>query len=128
MSRTKKLILRVSLIVLAVLAAILLAMTFYVESDVQKVCDSAVKRYPGDKIDAIILVAQESDLCTKEKTRALWALGQLGDKKVLPFLRANYAGKSEDNICIYEAQFAIEKLEKGSFNLPGFLWRRLLSN
>ena len=66
---------------LAIFAAFLSAVTFYVEMDVQRVCDSAVKRYPGNKIDAIIQVAQEADLCTKEKSRALWALGQLGDER-----------------------------------------------
>ena len=88
----------------------------------------AVSIYPGDKIQALINVSKNQSSCTKDKTRALWALGQLGDRKALPYLVENFDGIEETDICIYEAQFAIEKIQDESFNLPGFLWRAILEN
>ena len=127
MSKTKKLLAKVALFSVAGVLVLLLCATYYVENQVQGVCKTATRLYPGDKVDAVILLAQRDAMCTKEKARALWALGQLGDRKALAFLRSNYGNRTEDTICNYEAKFAIKKLEEGRFNLPGFLWRKLLS-
>ena len=105
-----------------------LATTFYIELRVQRTCKIATERYSGEKIQALITMVKDESGCSKQKARALWTLGQLGDKRALPFLRENYGDKTEDNLCIYEAQYAILKIEEKRFNLPGFLWRRLLDN
>ena len=86
----------------------------------------ATSIYPGDEIHALLNFALSQAGCDQEKSRALWALGQLGAKEALPYLLDNYEGVEETDICIYEAQFAIEKIQKDQFNLPGFLWRSLL--
>jgi len=104
----------------------LLSVTYYVESEVQETCKMAVSMYPGDKVEALIKVAESQSSCTKDKSRALWALGQLGDIQALPYLMENFDGIEETDICIYEAQFAIEKITDESFNLPRFLWRPIL--
>lgn len=107
---------------------LVLIVTYYVESQVQETCKMAMSVYPGDKIQALINVSKNQNSCTKDKSRALWALGQLGDKKALPYLIENYGSIEETDICIYEAQFAIEKIQNESFNLPGFLWRNILED
>ena len=107
---------------------LLLIVTYNIENQVQETCKMAVSIYPGDKIQALINVSKNQSSCTKDKTRALWALGQLGDRKALPYLVENFDGIEETDICIYEAQFAIEKIQDESFNLPGFLWRAILEN
>ena len=107
---------------------LLLIVTYNIENQVQETCKMAVSIYPGDKIHALINVSKNQSSCTKDKTRALWALGQLGDRKALPYLVENFDGIEETDICIYEAQFAIEKIQDESFNLPGFLWRAILEN
>jgi hypothetical protein len=104
----------------------LLATTYSVENRVQETCKMAISLYPGDKIDALISVSKSQSSCTTNKSRALWALGQLGDKKALPYLIENFEGIEETDICVYEAQFAIEKIKNESFNLPGFFWRSIL--
>ena len=103
-------------------------MSFYIESRVQQTCEIALKCYAGDKIAALFAMIEGEDGCSKGKSRALWALGQLGDERALPFLRERYGGLEEANVCIHEAQFAIRKIEEERFNLPGFLWRGILSD
>jgi len=61
---------------------------------------------------------------------AFWALGQLGDKRALPFLRKLLTGEPcdhETNLCQGEIQEAIQKLERNQFNLPKFLFRGVLN-
>lgn len=112
----------------AILILLLLIVTYVVEKEVQETCKKAVSVYPGDKIQALINVSKNESSCTKDKSMALWALGQLGDKKALAYLVENFEGKEESNVCVYEAQKAIEKIENESFNLPGFLWRSVLED
>lgn len=107
---------------------LLVSSTFFVEYQVQKTCKMAISIYPGEQVQALVNVAKSHATCDEEKSRALWALGQLGAREALPYLLENYDGIEEENVCIYEAQFAIEKIRKDQFNLPGFLWRSLLEN
>jgi hypothetical protein len=113
-------------LVLLILLILLFSSTYYVEYQVQETCNLATSIYPGDRIQALLKVAESHASCNEEKSRALWALGQLGAKEALPYLVENYDGVKETDICIYEAQFAIEKIQNEQFNLPGFLWRSLL--
>jgi hypothetical protein len=125
MKRKIKLIISLFFIIFII---VLLVVTYKVESQVQEICKMAVSVYPGDNIQALINVIKNENTCTRDKSKALWALGQLGDKKALPYLIENFNGIEETDICIYEAQFAIEKIKNESFNLPGFLWRAVLEN
>ncbi|MBN1893203.1 HEAT repeat domain-containing protein [bacterium] len=127
MSKTRKIIRNVLLIFMIVFAILLLGSTYTIEKQVQRVCRTAAELYPGDPVEAVISLARRDDTCTREKAKALWALGQLGDPKALPYLRSSFGESPEDNLCTYEANFAIKKLEEKRFNLPGFLWRKLLS-
>jgi hypothetical protein len=125
MKRKIKLIISLFFIIFII---VLLVVTYKVESQVQEICKMAVSVYPGDNIQALINVIKNENTCTRDKSKALWALGQLGDKKALPYLIENFNGIEETDICIYEAQFAIEKIKNESFNLAGFLWRAVLEN
>lgn len=125
MKRKIKLIISLFFIIFII---VLLVVTYKVESQVQETCKMAVSVYPGDNIQALINVIKNENTCTRDKSKALWALGQLGDKKALPYLIENFNGIEETDICIYEAQFAIEKIKNESFNLAGFLWRAVLEN
>jgi len=124
----KKLIRIVIVSLLSVFTITLLVTTYYVEKRVQETCKMATTIYPGDRIEALINVSKSRNSCTTDRSRALWALGQLGDKEALPYLIENFEGIEETDICVYEAQFAIEKIENESFNLPGFLWRSILES
>ena len=112
--------------VLSIILILFLSSTFYVEHQVQETCELAISKYPGNRVQALIRMAESHQECDDEKSRALWALGQLGDEEALPYLIGNYDSTEETNLCIHEAQFAIEKIRKNQFNLPAFLWRSLL--
>jgi len=96
--------------------------------DVKKYCESAQGRYGGECVDALMSrVADDTD--QYGKNGAIWALGQLGDKKALPFLEKYDTGgplpdreKWSEGISQYELRKAIRLLRSG-FNLSAFVWR-----
>lgn len=96
--------------------------------DVKKRCELAESRYGGECIDALMnQVADESSQYGKND--AIWALGQLGDKKALPFLEKYNTGEKfpdhepwNEGISQYELRKAIKLIESG-FNISAFVWR-----
>ena len=91
----------------------------------------ATQKYPGDKVEALIMLVESKENGYRAhryraKNHALWALGQLGDKRALPSLKKLVTGEPcdhETNLCQGEIKEAIHKLETNGFNLPKFLWR-----
>ena len=60
--------------------------------DVNKECELAQNKYGGQCADALIgLISDESSQLGKNS--AIWALGQLGDKKALSFLEQYDTGE-----------------------------------
>lgn len=97
-------------------------------SDVKKRCETAQVYYGGECVDALMnQIADESK--TAGKNDAIWALGQLGDRKALPFLKSYDNGQPlpdrepwNEGISQYELRKAIKLLESG-FNVTAFVWR-----
>ena len=95
----------------------------------------ATQKYPGDKVEALMMSVESKEYGYnayryKTNNHIFWALGQLGDKRALPFLRDLLTGEPcdhETNLCQGEIQEAIQKLETDQFNLPKFLWRGVLN-
>jgi len=96
--------------------------------EVKNRCEIAQTRYGGECVDA--LMDQVADESTKTgKNDAIWALGQMGDKKALVFLE-KYNNKQplpnrepwNQGISQYELRKAISLL-KGGFNISAFVWR-----
>jgi len=134
-SRLRRMLLRGIFIVLLACVVGVILLSLSIELGVKKVCRMATQKYPGDKVEALMMFAE-----TKEKSyrahlysannHAFWALGQLGDKRALPFLRNLVTGEPcdhETNLCQGEIKEAIQKLERNQFNLPKFLWRGVLN-
>ncbi len=96
--------------------------------DVRKECELAQTKYGGECVDALMnLVADQSS--QQGKNTAIWALGQLGDKKALPFLEKYNTGeplsdreKWSEGISQYELRKAIKLLDNG-LNISAFVWR-----
>jgi len=96
--------------------------------DVKKRCELAQSKYGGDCVDA--LMSQVADDSSQYgKNGAIWALGQLGNKKALSFLEKYNTGeklpdreKWNEGISQYELRKAI-KLIRSGFNLSAFVWR-----
>ncbi|MFZ5364520.1 MAG: HEAT repeat domain-containing protein [Patescibacteria group bacterium] len=96
--------------------------------DVKKRCDLAQNKYGGECVDALMSQVADDSVRTG-KNDAIWALGQLGDKKALPFLEKYDNGQPlperepwDEGISQYELRKAI-KLLKSEFNISAFIWR-----
>lgn len=95
---------------------------------VKEQCAIAQQEFEGECVDA--LMSRIADNSTQlRKNDAIWALGQLGDKKALPFLK-QYDNKKplpthepwNEGISQYELRKAIKLLENG-INISAFVWR-----
>ncbi len=123
------------LAVLLVCVVGILVLTFSIELSVKGICKTAIQAHPGDKVEALMRYVKSDEYGYdahryRANNHAIWALGQLGDQRALPFLRSLVTGRPcdhETNLCQGEIHKAIEKLENNSFNLPRFLWRGLLN-
>jgi hypothetical protein len=95
-------------------------------SGVRSVGAAALGEQPGDRVAAIMAYADAPAHSLKDRNRAVWALGQLGDPRALPVLEKYYTGQPCDHdraLCQYELKKAI-KLCRGGTNLSAFVWRR----
>lgn len=135
-SHLLKIILKGTAIVLAGFVVVIVLLSLWLEVHLKKVCGTATEKYPGDKIEALMKSVETkkygySAEVYHANNHAFWALGQLGDKRALPFLKGLATGKPcdhETNLCQGEIQEAIDKLGGDQFNLPAFLWRGVLGN
>ncbi len=115
-------------IVILIVVFLFIITAIQIGSDVKKRCETAQVYYGGECANALMnQIADESKVAGKND--AIWALGQLGDKKVLPFLKKYDNGQPlpdrepwNEGISQYELRKAIKLLESG-FNLTAFAWR-----
>ena len=134
-SRLRRILLRGILIVLLACVVVIILLSLSIELGVKKVCGMATRKYPSDKVEALMMFVESKEYGYSAdhysaNNHAFWALGQLGDKRALPFLRNLLTGEPcdhETNLCQGEIQEAIQKLERNQFNLPEFLWRDVLN-
>lgn len=119
-SKKRKMIIRIFIFAFSLIC---LSTTFYVEMQVRKTCESAKLHFQQDYLYSLIQQIQAEQSCTKLEYRSIWAIEQLGDERAIEFLRNYIEEQSQPNPCRHEAEFALKKLEKNSFNLPAFLWR-----
>ncbi len=96
--------------------------------DVQNACAAAEERFPGDHVDALIACALCDDIPFKERNRAIWALGQIGDKRALAALRGLKTSEvqkkpydSSRYIVQYTVDKAIEQCE-GTISLTRWMY------
>ncbi len=135
-SRIRRIFLKGISIVLLVCVAVIILFSLWIELHVKKMCDMATRKYPGDKVEALMMSVETEEYGYnarryKTNNHIFWALGQLGDKRALPLLKDLLTGQPcdhETNLCQGEIQEAIEKLEGNEFNLPKFLWRGILNS
>ena len=134
-SRLRRILPRVILIVLLVCVVVIILFSLSIELGVKKTCEMATQKYPGDKVEALMIFVESEEYGYNAhrysaNNHAFCALGQLGDERALPFLRNLSTGEPcdhETNICQGEIKEAIQKIESNQFNLPKFLWRGILN-
>lgn len=119
--------------ILTVIFFVLFFFSFYqIYLSVQKKCLSAIKEFDKDCIESLIEVIKSDDHTFKEKNGAVWAIGQIADKKALPFLEdlSNTASYEEPcwldkDICGFEVKKAIKWCTKG--NIISWMYTSLKS-
>jgi hypothetical protein len=111
------------------LLVVLLAVSWTIGRAVEDFSREATAKYGGDRVEALIAQVDCQTCSLDERNHAVWALGQLTDKRALPVLRKYYTGEPCDHsrlICQREITKAIRWTEGNSFMLPR-VWRVMLS-
>ncbi len=130
--RTLREAIRIAAWVLCFIAAIGLVgyagISVWIGRAVMERSQSAMAQFGGDRINALITLVDCETCSLHDRTQAVWALGQLRDKRALPVLYKYYTGTPCDHerrICQYEIEKAIRWTEGKSFMLPQ-IWRLML--
>lgn len=96
--------------------------------EVKNKCNQAISEYDGDCVEAMVTMLQDEEAGFRDRNDAIWALGQLGDKRALPALQSLYTGDIPlreplgKGISQYELKKAIN-LASGGFNISALVWR-----
>jgi hypothetical protein len=114
-----------ALSILILLAAVYLVVSWGIGAGVRSIGDVALKVYPGDRVSALMALVESEEQSFRNRNRAIWALGQLGDPRALPVLERHYTGgPSDERIALsqYELKKAIA-LCRGAVNISALVWR-----
>lgn len=79
----------------------------------------------GGPVESLMQVADSEKYGLRDRNRAIWALGQLGDPAALPVLEGLATGEKCDHatgVCQKEVRKALEAC-RGGVNLSAPLWR-----
>jgi HEAT repeat protein len=96
-----------------------------IRSGVKEIARTALHHYPGDRVEALMEYAESPDHSLSQRNLAVWALGQIGDKRALPLLEKHKTGKPCDHdsaLCQHEVAKAIDACN-GAFNATAWLPR-----
>ena len=98
---------------------------FSIRSAVKEMSAEATKEYPGNRVEALTAYVSSENHSLKKRNRAVWALGQIGDKSALAVLESFFTGgdcEHEKLLCQHELKKAIYSC-KGGLNLTAWLRR-----
>ncbi|MGB2864534.1 MAG: hypothetical protein WBC05_14495 [Sedimentisphaerales bacterium] len=110
---------------LAFLLVAFVMLWWSLSSSIKEISAEATQQYPGDRVEALITYVNSENHSLRQRNRAVWALGQIGDDRALPVLEKSYTGGPCDHdnlLCQRELQKAIKKC-KSSFNATAWLPR-----
>ncbi len=96
---------------------------FGIYKGIRQISEEAVSIYGGDKISALVAYVGDEDRDLSKRNRAVWALGQIGDKRTLPVLEKYDTGEPCDHsrfLCQYELRKAIRKC-RGGLNITAWV-------
>jgi len=100
-------------------------------SEVQSICKMAQEQFEGDEVEATIAMLQSEQTSFVQKNKAVYALGQIGDKRALPALQGQVTGIPCEKPCPkhkYVCQYNLETAIKGcsgKFSLTRWMYRFL---
>ena len=111
----------------AVLAGViglgLLALQGWIAWDVRRTADKAVEEFGGDRVSALTELVECRGCGLRERNLAVWALGELGDRRGLAVLKKHHTQSPCNHavdLCQYELGKAIKKIE-GTWGLRASL-------
>lgn len=96
--------------------------------EVKNVCREAKRQYGGDCVEGLISQLEDERRGYGDRNDAIWALGQLGDKRALLILNKYYTGEIPERepydggISQYELKKAVN-LAGGGTNVSATFWR-----
>jgi len=112
---------------------------FWIGYEVKTQCQDAKREYPtsptasrgqADCVEALLMLLNDENISFRARNSAIWALGQLGDRRALPILQGYYTGiiqnkeSFDKTISQYELKKAIN-LTSGGLNITAFFWKNI---
>lgn len=101
----------------------------WIGNNVKQQCRDAKREYQKtDCVDGLITLLDDDTRGYRARNHAVWALGQMGDKRALPVLQKYYTGDIpnreplDETISQYELKKAIH-LAGGGLNITAVFWR-----
>lgn len=122
---TKKILFNGILIFLVLFLIVYIWACWNISSAVKRISAQATQEYLGDRVEALIAYMQSEKHSLRNRNRAIWALGQIGDVRALPVLEKFYMGEPcnhDKYLCQRELRKAIEMC-KGGLNLCSWVSR-----
>lgn len=128
MAKLKRIIISLGIFIFILVLMLFFYSFFKIYLDVKSACLRTQSEYVKDCVDSLIEYIQSDKNTFKNRNSAVWALGQLADKKALPFLYEldkslpqQEKCKYENSLCKYEVQKAIKWCENG--NITSWMYR-----
>jgi len=112
----------------AALLILFLITLHWISSDVRAICKKAQQQFEGNCVESLVASLESDSLSFKQKNQAIWALGEIGDRRALPALQRLYTGEECPKPCDsskYICQYGIEKAIRGckGFNVVRYVWQ-----
>ena len=123
--------------IVAAAGAMLLVVLFclslvHIYSGVKMRCDDARHEFGGDSVEALMALIESDSSSFKEKNNAIWALGQLGDRRAVLFLEKLITDEeqpppydSSKYIVQYSVRKALRSCKGGEPHLTKWMYREL---
>ena len=127
---SRKFISRVILIGLAIFIIVFAISLHMIYSGVKSICEIATNKFEPDNVLALISLIESDEFPFKQKNKAIWALGQIGDKRALPLLRQLDTDEIQEkplNSDMYIVQYSVEKAIRqinSDFIVTRWMYRR----
>lgn len=120
-------VLALGFVVLAVLSFLTLGV--WIRIGAYDMGTAAMKRFPGDRVEALMALVDSDRHPLAERNHAVWAVGQLRDTRALPVLQKYYTGKPCDHaryLCQLELKKAIALCQGRTFDPIGWITSDML--
>jgi len=96
-------------------AFLLLLALHHISTQVRAACSEAASEFDGDCVEALAAYVESEHHTYQERNHAIWALGEIGDRRALPTLERLLGGElsgspcdTSRGICRYSVEKAIE--------------------